>query len=1058
MKILKWISNNLLFVFTLFLLAFIPLYPKIPILDIEHTWVYIRAEDFVAAIVIFFWALLLFRKKISFQTPLTMPILIFWIIGAIATIHGIFLVFPVLSDAFPNVAFLSFLRRIEYLSMFFIAFSSMKDKRFVPYVVMVLIITLLLVSGYGFGQKFLGFPAYLTMNEEFAKGIPIKLSMLSRVPSTFAGHYDLAAYLVLIIPILTSMFFAFKNMLVKAILLITCALGFALLFMTVSRVSLFVLLFSLVLLLLFQRKKLVIFFLFVLTFLFLGLFPSLSQRFGSTVKEADVLISVKTGEAIGHVKDVPSSYFKDKVIKAKFADSKAEIDVGIDPKIATLSAIIVPISLLPPQVPLVVESNSPTGENLPQGTGYINLPLSPVTRKLTAFIYKKASDNDVAESEKIYFIRGDFLVKRALAYDLSFTTRFQGEWPRAIEAFKRNILIGSGYSSVGLAVDNNYLRIMAEVGMLGMLSFLAIFIIVGILIKNLLPDVDSPIARNFILGFVAGVIGLGLNAMLIDVFEASKIAFVLWLLVGITLGILHLYQKRKLNLYGEFIKVVTSKYTIIIFLAFTTVVLYSAFLDYYFVGDDFTWFRWIADCNTGTSSLQNCQSLLSRIFAYFTDANGFFYRPGTKVYFFLMYSGFWLNQTLYHVVSLSLHLIVSVLVFLLARKIIKDGIFSTLAAFLFLILSGYFEAVFWISSTGFLFNAIFSLSALLFFIEWKEKKKIIFFFLSLSSITLSLLFHELGVVVPLLLVIYLYVFDSQFSVKNIFNKTYHLLLFAPLVPYLLLRFFAQSHWFSGDYSYNIFKLPYNIVGNTIGYALLDVFGPLYLPFYQILRNFSKTHLLFGIFVSVISVFIAFVLYRTLDKKMVKEDKKIILFGCLFFTISLLPFLGLGNITSRYSYLSSVGFILLFVFFLKKLYSYLVVINGRYIAIASTVAVICVFCFFQLIQLRKIHEDWHEAGEKSKRFLVSLDKVYTTEPMEFYFVNVPIQHGDAWVFPVGLPDAVWFAFKTKNSSVHIINSVDIAFDQAEKLENGKVLLFLDDGNVKLVKRKKENNVK
>ena len=41
------------------------------------------------------------------------------------------------------------------------------------------------------------------MNEEFAKGIPIKLSQLSRVPSTFAGHYDLAAYLVLMIPILT---------------------------------------------------------------------------------------------------------------------------------------------------------------------------------------------------------------------------------------------------------------------------------------------------------------------------------------------------------------------------------------------------------------------------------------------------------------------------------------------------------------------------------------------------------------------------------------------------------------------------------------------------------------------------------------------------------------------------------------------------------------------------------------------------------------------------------------------------------------------------------------
>ena len=58
------------------------------------------------------------------------------------------------------------------------------------------------------------------MNEEFAKGIPITLSQLSRVPSTFAGHYDLAAYLALMIPILASLVFGFKNWFTKIFLLI----------------------------------------------------------------------------------------------------------------------------------------------------------------------------------------------------------------------------------------------------------------------------------------------------------------------------------------------------------------------------------------------------------------------------------------------------------------------------------------------------------------------------------------------------------------------------------------------------------------------------------------------------------------------------------------------------------------------------------------------------------------------------------------------------------------------------------------------------------------------
>ena len=258
MKLFKWITDNILFIFSLFLLAFIPLYPKLPILDVTHTWVYVRAEDFVVLLALLIWVTLLFAKKITLKTPLTLPIVLFWIIGAISTLHGLLLIFPNLDNMYPNVALLSYLRRIEYLSLFFIGFAGVKDKRLVPYVTAVLSITLLLVVVYGMGQKYYGFPAFLTMNEEFAKGIPIKLSPLSRVSSTFGGHYDLAAYLVLIIPILSSMVFGFKNWFVKFFLMGIVVSGFALLFMTVSRSSFFVLLLSLILMLFFQKKRLAI--------------------------------------------------------------------------------------------------------------------------------------------------------------------------------------------------------------------------------------------------------------------------------------------------------------------------------------------------------------------------------------------------------------------------------------------------------------------------------------------------------------------------------------------------------------------------------------------------------------------------------------------------------------------------------------------------------------------------------------------------------------------------------------------------------------------------------
>src|SRR3989344_5169450 len=129
-KILIWARNNILFVVTLILLAFIPLYPKIPLVDVRNTWVYIRGEDVAVLLTLILWVILLVKKKITLKTPLTIPIMIFWIIGAIATIHGIILIFPGTANVFPNVAFLAYLRHIEYLSLFFIAYSGMRDKRF----------------------------------------------------------------------------------------------------------------------------------------------------------------------------------------------------------------------------------------------------------------------------------------------------------------------------------------------------------------------------------------------------------------------------------------------------------------------------------------------------------------------------------------------------------------------------------------------------------------------------------------------------------------------------------------------------------------------------------------------------------------------------------------------------------------------------------------------------------------------------------------------------------------------------------------------------------------
>ena len=59
-KLINWCKQYGLLILTLFLLAFIPLYPKLPIINVIRTWVYIRLEDFFIAGIsaIFLWILI----------------------------------------------------------------------------------------------------------------------------------------------------------------------------------------------------------------------------------------------------------------------------------------------------------------------------------------------------------------------------------------------------------------------------------------------------------------------------------------------------------------------------------------------------------------------------------------------------------------------------------------------------------------------------------------------------------------------------------------------------------------------------------------------------------------------------------------------------------------------------------------------------------------------------------------------------------------------------------------------------------------------------------------
>jgi hypothetical protein len=119
--------------------------------------------------------------------------------------------------------------------------------------------------------------------------------------------------------------------------------------------------------------------------------------------------------------------------------------------------------------------------------------------------------------------------------DISLATRLQVEWPRAIKAFLSNPVLGTGPYSITEATDNDYLRWLGEIGLLGTGIFVYILFLLVKTIYLRLNKTEKN--KQFIYyGYLFGFLGLLVNAGWIDVFEASKVAYSFWMLAAFYIG------------------------------------------------------------------------------------------------------------------------------------------------------------------------------------------------------------------------------------------------------------------------------------------------------------------------------------------------------------------------------------------------------------------------------------------------------------------------------------------------------------------------------------------
>lgn len=459
-----------LFLLILFLIVFIPLYPKFPLINVAGTFVAIRIEDFLITITVAFFILYILKvKRVGFtilNSNINRALGLFLLIGGFSLFSAIFLTQSVI----PHLGILHFFRRVELMILMPIAATIINTNKRLILSCVIFAFTLILVNLYALGQQYLNWPVISTTNSEFSKGLILGLTPGARVNSTFAGHYDLAIYLSMVIPALVAFYFLVKWWGKIAILGLS-VLSLFVLILTAARVSFIATFIGIILALIFAKKKkylLLIVLLVVIAFLY----PSqLRDRFISTITVNLLNMGQRyegrnLNQQLEQKLNIPSLAYR---IASRSSSFSAFPDV-------------------PSGVPVDVAPGEPT---------------------------------DLTE----------------LAVYRSFQIRVNIEWPRAINAFLKNSLLGTGYSSLGVATDNDFLRSLGEVGILGTISFALLLIAIWKAIDKGIQTQEK-LLKYFSAGLLAMIVSFLINSTFIDAFEASKVATIFWLSMGAGIGIL----------------------------------------------------------------------------------------------------------------------------------------------------------------------------------------------------------------------------------------------------------------------------------------------------------------------------------------------------------------------------------------------------------------------------------------------------------------------------------------------------------------------------------------
>lgn len=555
-KILTWLDNHILLIWTVFLLAFVPLWPKIPLFSpIEQYIVRVRLEDIAVLLAGLTWFVQLLRGKVRWRHPVVGAIGSYVLVGLVSLISAVLITQTIPFESLHlGKSALHWFRYIEYFSLLVIALSAVTKKSHLKVVVVTLVLTVIAVAVYGYGQKNYYWPVYSTMNREFSKGVRLVLTEHARVQSTFSGHYDLGGWLVIMLPVLLGIVISVNQRWFKFSVGVGYLAGLWLLVVSASRTSLaaFIVASWLVVVLLailkkqgwWARSR---------WFLQTGLLVTAIT--GLTIFSFGQDVYDRFLQVIEGYPSIHRSYHLANGIR-KDNQQRLLTNLGLTESSGLSKADLPENAISIDQERIIVASDQrpvPTGTSSKPGDVFIDVPDIEEVE-----VTKADGTTSIVKIDKGPRTYSEC----ALRYGLSLCIRLDALWPQAWQGFLTNPLLGKGYATLNKtekyqfteadSTDNNYLRTLGETGLLGTVSFYGVILVTGGMVARfLLIRRSDQLTTGLLVGYLAGSAGLLLNAVYIDVYAASKIALSYWALTGVILAVIWIETDSQYSLLPE---------------------------------------------------------------------------------------------------------------------------------------------------------------------------------------------------------------------------------------------------------------------------------------------------------------------------------------------------------------------------------------------------------------------------------------------------------------------------------------------------------------------------